>query len=289
MTIRDTDRRSIADPILAYVRVLSAVIVPFLVLAFVVLYVFPGATGRLFAWPIKATMTSMLLASAYLGGVYFFTRVALRERHWQSVRTGFVAVAVFATLLGIATLAHWSVFSHDKLAFWLWAGLYFSTPFLVIGGWLANHRRAGHGSIDEPRLRIGAARAIGVIGLLALVQGVVLFLAPAVMIPYWPWPLTPLTARVVGAIFCLGCAGLMTWRDRRWASLSLLLDVAVIMIVAIVVAGVRAHDEFDPAKPLTWLLAAGFLAVLAGALWLRWVMRRRALAARSPAAGSDAG
>src|SRR3954451_20213231 len=110
--------------ILPYVRVLSLVIVPFLVLAFIVLYAFPSETGRLFAWPIKATMTSMTLASAYLGGVYFFTRVGFWERDWDAVGDGFVAVAVFATLLGVATIAHWTLFSHEKLAFWLWAGLY---------------------------------------------------------------------------------------------------------------------------------------------------------------------
>ncbi|WP_344809868.1 hypothetical protein [Microlunatus ginsengisoli] len=265
------------DRILPYVRVLSAIIVPFLVLAFVVLYVFPGETGRLFAWPIKATMTSMTLASAYLGGVYFFTRVALPSgpRGWHQVSTGFVAVAVFATLLGIATVAHWQLFSHDKLAFWLWAGLYLTTPFLVVGGWLANRRSAGPGPADGQLLDVRAARAIGVVGGLALLQGIVLFVAPAIMIPHWPWPLTPLTARVVGAIFCLGCAGLRTWRDRRWSSIALLLDVSVIMIAAILLAAIRARHEFDPTRPLTWLLAAGFVAVLAGALGLRSVMRRR--------------
>ena len=92
----------------------------------------------------------------------------------------------------------------------------------------------------------------------------------------WPWPLTPLTARVIGAMFCLGCAGLFTCRDRRWSSLRLLLEVAMMMIVAILVAGVRACAEFDPHRALTWLLAVGFIAVLVGAVWLRWVMRRRA-------------
>ena len=91
-----------------------------------------------------------------------------------------------------------------------------------------------------------ASRVVGLIGLLALIQGVALFAAPALIIPFWPWPLTPLTARVIGAVFCLGCAGLSTWRDRRWSSLSLLLDVALLMIVAILAGAVRALDEFNP-------------------------------------------
>ena len=262
--------------ILPYTRVLSAVIVPFLVLAFVVLYLFPDETARLFAWPIKATMTSMTLASAYLGGVYFFTRVALRERRWGAVSGGFIAVALFATLLGIATLAHWSIFSHDKVAFWLWAGLYLTTPFLVAGGWLANTRSAGPVDLGGVELSAWTARVVGLVGLLALAQGVALFLAPATLIPLWPWPLTPLTAQVIGAVFCLGCAGLLIWRDPRWVTLRLLLDVSIVMIVAIMAAAVRARAEFATDRALTWLLAAGFVAVLVGAVWLRWAMRQRA-------------
>ena len=39
------------DRVLAYTRVLSLAIVPFLLAAFVVLYLFPGDTKRLFACP----------------------------------------------------------------------------------------------------------------------------------------------------------------------------------------------------------------------------------------------
>jgi len=78
---------------LTYTRVLSGVIVPFLLAAFVILYVFPGETKRLFAWTIKPTMTPMVLASAYLGGAYFFVRV-LRERRWTVIKTGFLSVAL---------------------------------------------------------------------------------------------------------------------------------------------------------------------------------------------------
>jgi hypothetical protein len=80
---------------------------------------------------------------------------------------------------------------------------------------------------------------------------------------------------VIGAVFCLGCAGLSTWRDRRWSSLSLLLDVAVVMIVAILAGAVRSLDEFNPTHIMTWLLAAGFIAVLVGALRLRRLMRNQ--------------
>jgi hypothetical protein len=262
------------DRVQPFTKVLSGAIVPFLILAFVVLYVFPDHTAQLFAWPIASTMTSMTLASAYLGGVYFFLRV-LWLRRWHTARVGFTAVALFATLLGAATLLHWSVFSHDKVAFWLWVGLYWSTPFLVLGAWWANQRRAAPAEPGELRLSRGATRAVRLVGLLALAQGVALFVAPTVMIPLWPWPLTPLTAQVIGAIFCLGCAGLVTLRDARWSSLELMVQVAVVMIVSILLAAVRAAGEFDPRRILTWLLLAGFLLVLVGLVLLWRAMSRR--------------
>ena len=84
-------------------------------------------------------MTPMMLASAYLGGAYFFFRV-VGERHWHVVKIGFLAVALFASLLGIATIIHWDKFTHAHVAFWIWAALYFLAPFLVFGAWLTNRR-----------------------------------------------------------------------------------------------------------------------------------------------------
>jgi hypothetical protein len=77
------------DHVLVSTRLIALVIIPFLLGAFVILYCFPSHTARLFAWPIKPTMTSMMLASAYLGGAYFFVRV-LWERYWNAplVRAG---------------------------------------------------------------------------------------------------------------------------------------------------------------------------------------------------------
>ncbi len=144
------------DRILSYPRGLAWFIAPFLMVAFVILYPFPDQTHRLFAWTIKPTMTPMVLASAYLGGFYFFIRVP-RERRWAAAKTGFLSVALFASLLGVATILHWDKFNHNHVAFWLWAALYFAAPFLVLGAWVANNRVAMPPTADEQRLA-GATR-----------------------------------------------------------------------------------------------------------------------------------
>jgi hypothetical protein len=262
------------DRVLPYTRALSLVIIPFLVGAWVILYLFPEDTRQLFAWTIRPTMTPMVLASAYLGGAYFFVRV-LWEQHWHLIKTGFVSVALFASLLGVATALHWDRFNHRHITFWIWVALYFTTPFLVVGGWLANRRHDAPARPEEPRLGRVARVVIGAVGLVALVQGVVMFAVPALVLPYWPWLLTPLTCRVLGAIFCLGVAGMAVLVDPRWSSTKLMLQVAMVMITLILVGALRARSEFDGRMPLTWLLLVGFLGVLGGAAYLSYAMRHQ--------------
>ncbi len=118
------------DCVLVYTRVVSLCIVPFLIAGFVILYLFPQHTARLWAWPLHPTMTAMVLASAYLGGAYFFVRAAL-ERRWHVLSPGFLSVTLFATLLGVATVLQWNKFTHDNPAFWIWSALYFTGSILL--------------------------------------------------------------------------------------------------------------------------------------------------------------
>lgn len=262
------------DRVSALTRWVSLVIIPFLVVAFVVLVPWPSDTGRLFAWQIKPTLTSMVLGSVYLGGAYFFLR-AFRAKEWHTVKGGFVPVGTFATLMGVATIAHWDKFLHTHVAFWLWAGLYFTTPFLVFWVFLANRKYDAPATGADLLLSVGVSRIIAVVGGLSLLTGMFLFLLPNRAVTIWPWTLTPLTSRVLGAIFCLGIAGLGVLFDRRWSSARVLLQVAALMLALIVVAGARATGEFDSANAMTWLISGGFAAVLAAIIVLYLRMETR--------------
>ena len=254
------------DRVLWTTRALAAFIAPFLLVAFGILYGLPGRTAQLWAWPIASRMTSMLLASAYLGGCYFFLRVVLVERRWAAVRAGFVSVALFASLLGVATVIHWDKFSHAKVAFWVWAALYFTAPFLVVAAWVANDRYAARPAPGDARLGRGVAWSVVGVSALAALTGLFLFVAPRVGVEVWPWPLTPLTARVVGATFCLGAAGLVVLVDDRWDALRSMREVQLVMFGLVLVAAVRARHEFLPGRPLTWLMGVGFVALLLASL-----------------------
>jgi hypothetical protein len=68
-----------------------------------------------------------------------------------------------------------------------------------------------------------------------------MFLAPTQVIAIWPWMLTPLTCRVVGAIFFLGSAGIGVLVDPRWSSVKLMLQVETLMVTLMLIAALRAH------------------------------------------------
>src|SRR5437762_909068 len=266
------------DRILPETRWLAAVIIPFLVAAFIILYIWPNDTDRLFAWTMKPSMTPMMLAAAYFGGIYFFACV-IRAKQWHRVKLGFLPVTVFASLLGVATILHWDRFNHSHIAFYIWATLYFTTPFLVFAVWLRN-RRTDRGTVEPDDLIIHPAirLCIGIIGLITLAVSLLLFLQPDLIILQWPWMLTPLTARVVGAMFALpGIVGLGVATEKRWSAARIILEAQACSIAMILIAAAFAWGNFDQSNPVTWLFVGGlaFLLVAIAALYLGCELYRR--------------
>jgi len=255
--------KSADDRVLRPTRLLAAGIIPFLVTGFLILYIVPGRTGELFAWPIAPTMTAMLLASAYAGGVWFFVSV-LRAPEWHTVAEGFPPVVVFAGLLGGATFLHWDRFTHGHVAFWVWTALYVVAPFLVAWVWLVNRRTAPPPAPDEPRLGAWTRRVFVAGGVVSVSLGVVLVVVPGLASYVWPWAITSLTGRVIGAVLCLGIAGFGVLRDDRRSSVVRLVEVAMVMAAFVAIAMLRAREQIGWNRPLAWAMVAGVVVILVG-------------------------
>ena len=264
-----------SDRILPGTRWVSAIIVPFLVAAFGILYLFPDRTQDLFAWGIQPRMSSMMLGAAYIGGAYFFVRAATNAR-WHWVHVGFLPVSTFATLMGIATILHWDRFNHGYLSFFAWVGLYFTTPFIVFLLWLRNRTTDPGPLSDELRVPGLVRLVIGVVGGVTVLISLVLFLQPSFMISTWPWQLTPLTARVMGALFALtGVGEVGIALDARWSAVRIPLQSQMIGIVLIGLAIVFSWSNFHQVNPLTWVFIASILFLLvASPLFYLWMERR---------------
>lgn len=207
-----------ADQIHRFTRIVAVVVIPFLVAAFIILYFFPEQSGSRFAWAIKLPMTAVWMGAGYLGGAYFFLRVAL-DRRWHRVAAGFWAVTAFTWAMLLATVLHWSRFDPGHLPFQIWLVLYVVTPFLVPFVWWRNHTAADDAlEVDDVVVPLGARLGMALGGVFMLASSLISFVAPDMAIAFWPWPLSPLTARIMGGWFALmGVGGLMMFRETRWS------------------------------------------------------------------------
>lgn len=270
------------DQIYRETKWLAAFIIPFLVVAFVLLFFWPNQTDKTFAWTILPSMTPMMLASAYIGGVYFFTGVILAKQ-WHHIKVGFLPVTAFASILGVATMLHWDRFNHSHISFFAWTALYFTAPFLVAVIWLRN--QVTDPGINDPQdvnIPVGWRGVIGVVGVITILISGLLFLQPALMIAVWPWQLSPLTARVVSAMFVLpGLVGLGIAVDSRWSSSRLILQSQAFSIVFILIGALRAWGDFNQSSPASYLFVGSLVLLLIGIVAVNLVMESLR--------GSDAG
>ena len=266
------------DAIRPYTRVVAAIVLPFLVVAWVLLYLLPNDTDTLFAWTIVPSLTAMLLAAAYAGGVWFFVSV-LRAKRWHRVKYGFPAVLVFAALLAAATLLHWDRFHFGHVSFVTWATLYFTTPVLVAVAIMLNWR-ADPSAADERDYRIPLAPRVMVagVGAVSLVCGLVIFVAPGIVAGVWAWELTPLTARVVGAVLTLpGVVNLWLLADSRWSAFRSIFQAQIASLVFITAALVLARGDLATSGLAAPAFVLGIAVSLVGftAFYL-WCERRSA-------------
>ena len=261
------------DRVLRYTHVLGAIIVPFLVVAFALLYFFPADTKDYFAWNITAKgnpeMTVLLMGAGYIAGAYFFVEV-VRAKRFHRVHVGFLPITAFTIFMAIATFSHLDRFLTDNVAFWIWTALYVFTPILVPLAWLRN-RQTDPGTVAEGDVMLPAAVRATLIGAGAVqtAVAVVLLLSPSTMIDIWPWTLTPLTAQVLGGWFALpGVTALMMGFDGRGSAIHITLRSQAIGLALILVAAARSWSEFDTSNELAYVFVVGLGLLLVGLVGL---------------------
>lgn len=272
------------DRILPFTRAVALVVIGILMTAWVILYLWPEQTDRRFAWTIEPTMTPMLMGAGYGSAAYFYARV-LTGRRWHLVSLGFLPTTLFTWMLLAATFLHWDRFHHGTFPFYLWLWVYVVTPVLVPGVWLRNRRHdPGVADPSDPPFPAWALVGLRLAGALLLVIAAWLYLLPNAAIDAWPWALTPLTARTVAAFVALpGVAWLVIAADGRWSAAKAMVETVAFGLVLLVIAVVRAWDQFDRENPLTYAYVGGLVgtlaAIAAGYAWMESRRRRPSAAA----------
>jgi peptidoglycan/LPS O-acetylase OafA/YrhL len=229
------------------------------------LLLFAGATRTddYFSWTIEPAQTAAFLGATYWSAAVLFGW-ASAQQSWASMRIAAFPEVIVAVLLLLATYMHLDKF-HDDLFGYFWVAIYSVVAPVLI--YLLAATRTDAGS-DDPGDRLPIPSWVRL--LLALqaavfaVYGAGLFVAPSGFDAAWPWPLTPLTARAIGA-FLLGLAlaaaiALRADSLRRFRGAAL--TYAVLGALQLLAAALHSSDFRDGASlPLYVAFFATVLAV----------------------------
>jgi hypothetical protein len=190
-------------PVLRPVRVLLVAFGVLTALAVLALYVRPQTTDRFFAWTISPPLTAAFLGAAYVAGCALVV-LSLRSTAWVHARAAIGTILAFTVLTLMATLAHLDRFHFGvapalpRGAAWFWLAVYIVVPAVLVVVLVLQLRTPG---TQPPKVRplprwLSALLAFE--GGTMFAVGVVLFVWPGVLAA-WPWPLSALTSRAIGA------------------------------------------------------------------------------------------
>jgi hypothetical protein len=236
----------------------------------VLLSVLPEHTERFFAWTIRAPLTAAFLGAAYLSS-FFLEFMASRRPLWAEARIAVPAVLVFTVLTLIVSLHHLDLFhlnAPDAVArfiTWAWLVIYAVVPLLLVALLVRQLRAPGRDPERAVPLTRGYRALLAAHAVLLIPLGIALLLLPTWVATVWPWPLTPLTARAIGA-WCvgLGIAAGQAVRENDGVRVR----VASISYVAFglcqLTALARFRDTFDWSRPAGWIFVVFVVSTVIG-------------------------
>lgn len=232
------------------------------------LFVFTEQTDRFFAWTIQSPLTA-----AFLGGGYWASFVlewsAARKSTWAHARIAVPAVLLFTTLTLVVTLLHLDRFHFaapsmiTRGATWAWLVVYAVVPILMGALLIVQLRQPGG---DPPRtapIPNWTRVALLVQAIVWLPLGTALLIVPQATSSLWPWALTPLTARAIGAwLVSLGVAAVHATRENDWRRVSsAALSYAMFGMLQLI-ALVRYPGEMQWNSLAAWMYMLFVLAIL---------------------------
>ena len=276
-------------------KVLLCVFVALTALGTNQLYVLAEHTDTWFAWTIRPPLTAAFLGGGY-GAGFLMVVLALRTHAWAHARVPVVTVLVFSTLTLAATLLHRDRFHFGadgaiaRFAAWFWLGVYVVVPVALVLLAVRQQRMPGVDPDRRQPLPVWLGAVLVGQGAIMLVVGAVLFVSPAQQATLWPWPLTPLTARMVSAwLIAFGVASVLALVERDLERLEISAIAYLLFGVLELLALARYSDSvrWGSAAAVVYLVllltivptgAAGLLTSAHG--------RRRRVAGATPAAAT---
>jgi hypothetical protein len=258
------------------------------ILVFVVgiqLFILTEYTDRFFAWTIQNPLSAAFLGAAYWAS-FAMEFLASRRRVWAYTRIAVPAVLIFTTLTLVVTLLHLVQFHLNdpnlitRGAAWAWLMVYVIVPPLM-GVLLFRQLRVPGGDPPRQAPLPGWVRAILIIHAAIMIPlGLALLIAPAATIGLWPWMLTPLTGRAIGAwSLALGIAAAQAFWENDWARVHVATMSYTVFGALELLALIRYTGNVDWNKPQAWIYVLFLVSVLVVGVY-GWRQSSREVAVR---------
>ena len=119
--------------------------------------------------------------------------------------------------------------------------------------------------------------ALALVGAAATVTGLVLFAMPSLLLETWAWPLSPLTARIVGAVLTLpGMVNVWMLWDDRWSAFRWVFQAQLVSLGCILLAIAVRFGDLAWERPSAVMFVIGIVvsAAVYGAFYLSLERRR---------------
>ena len=237
-----------------FLRAWLAVEVLFGVGAVLTIGLSPADTKTNFAWPIQPVVMAAVLGGFYITSAPLFLLPFFAKR-WEMVRVMILPTALFSIAQLVATFLHWDKFSVGIAPFYIWFASYLLPPPIFASAYLWHQRKAASrpASANDPLpawlnwllLITGSALTLGAI---------LVFIFPSLLIPVFPWTLTPLTARSLCAwLIAVGTILLSMSRENNRTRSRLATPMLILVLPALLMQMARFANEVNWSAPVLWI------------------------------------
>ena len=246
------------------------------------LFVMTEMTDTFFAWTIQSPLTAAFLGAAYWASftMEFF---ASRQENWAFARIAVPAVLIFTAITLVVTVMHFDLFHFGAPSMvasflaWSWLFVYAVVPPVMIVLLFRQVRSCGVDPRRGQRLPGWFRGLLWCHAGLLLPVGVALLVAPEFASQIWPWSLTPLTGRAIGAwLVGLGIAAVHALRENDWKRIQPATMSYVVFAGLELVAVARYPGEVAWDAPAAWIYLLFLLSALVVGVHGWWQATRSA-------------
>lgn len=213
----------------------------------------PQDTATNFAWPIQPVVMAASLGAFYISSAPLFL-LPLFAKRWEMIRVMIFPSALFCTVQLVATFLHWDKFSVGTTPFYVWFASYLLPPPIFLAAYLWHQRRAAaHPTTTDDPIPSWLNRLFLALGGMLTIGAMLVFLFPGLLIPVFPWQLTPLTARSLnGWLIAVGTLMLSISCENDRTRARLATPMLILILPVMLLQMLRFTEQVNWGSPQLW-------------------------------------